>query len=145
MPNIETIKADVLAIGLDMTPDQVCEVWTRVENAKAAARELGQLLEGAIIEWIEANGDLTIGDQRYYVGTERKVTCTDNAGTMDAVLFAGGGEEAALLECLSSQPWKHGAVRGLIGDDDFNRLFKTEVRPDLKTGKPKKVVKRALT
>ena len=69
----------------------------------------------------------------------------DDQEILMAILEAGNGNMELLTTgaggMLGSQPWKSGAVRALIGDAKFNKLFTTETKLDVKTGKPAKSVK----
>ncbi len=69
----------------------------------------------------------------------------DDQEILMAILEAGNGNMEMLTTgaggMLGSQPWKSGAVRALIGDAKFNKLFTTETKLDVKTGKPAKSVK----
>ena len=67
------------------SPEQCAEVICMVDAARERLKELQQHLEAALTEHVRANGDLTIGMVRYYIGTEKKTKCRDvEAGIEDA-------------------------------------------------------------
>lgn len=103
-------------------------------------------IEQALIECIDAQGDIALSDtERLYVGLTKTTRSIDDQSILMAVLDAGGGNLELLTTgdggVLASQPWKHGAVRKLIGDERFSGLFTEETRKDIKTGKPVRSVK----
>ena len=109
-------------------------------------RQHAEAIEAALIEYIDAHGDIVLSDvERLYVGTTKVTRSTDDQGILMAVLEAGNGNLELLTTgnggVLASQPWKHGTVRKLIGDERFTGLFTEEVRKDIKTGKPARNVK----
>ena len=117
------------------------DVRSAIKALQAKLKEFAAEVEGALIEHINAHGDIDIGDgKRLYVGTERGYKCRDQAATFVAVLEATGGDEALMAEHLASGAWKPGACRKTLGDR-FGDLFEETVVPDLKTGSAKKVVK----
>ncbi len=111
------------------------------------ARELMASVDAALIDYMGLNQcDLQISDtERLYVGSTRVTKSIDDQEILMAILEAGNGNMELLTTgsggMLGSQPWKSGAVRALIGDAKFNKLFTTETKLDLKTGKPAKSVK----
>lgn len=144
--SVQILRRDILAqvanLSPDATQDEVLDVLGRIAAAKDAIRELGSMAEEAAIQWIEANGDIEVGDVRYYVGTNRTTKCTDTRATMEAALNATGGDIDAMCELLSSGAWKPGACRKTLSPDDFDMLFTTSETLDLKTGKPKRGLQR---
>ena len=105
-----------------------------------------EAIEQALIECIDAQGDIVLSDtERLYVGQTKTTKSVDDQGILMAILEAGGGNLELLTTgdggMLASQPWKAGAVRNLIGDDKFSACFETTVKIDVKTGKPARSVK----
>ncbi len=111
------------------------------------ARELQALVEARIIEYMQLNEcDIAISDEeRLYVGTTKVTKSVDDQGILMAVLEAGKGNLGLLTTgaggVLASQPWKHGAVTELIGQEKADDLFRTTVKLDLKTGLPVRSLK----
>ncbi len=117
-----------------------------VSHFQRRLREIAEETEAALLERIDAEGDIVLSeDERLYVGTTKVTRCIDDQGVLMAILEAGNGNLELLTTgaggLLASQPWKHGAVRKLIGDVRSNALFVEEVRRDVKTGKPLRSVK----
>ena len=112
---------------------------------KQQAADTLKQIEAALVEHIEATGEqIPCGLGRYwYVGTKTKVTCKDDQAVVAAVLDARGGDMSILASgengVLGSSPWKHGAVKALLGPEEFERLFTTEYLVDLKDGAAKGV------
>lgn len=120
--------------------ERVADVRMRILSAMRAVADFRKLLDDALYNWIEANGDLVIGDERLYIGTEKVTKCRNVADVLHTFLRTGGVEDIA--ECLSSNAWKHGAVRKRLvemlgeeqGDAAFASLFEVSEKPDVKTG-----------
>jgi hypothetical protein len=117
-------------------PDKVVAVLGHVDRLKQLARELNKMAEDAAILVINAHGDITVGDIRYYVGTEKQTECTNVVAALDALLAHSGGDLATFATFLASGAIKPGAAKAALGED--SPLFKTTIVSDLKTGKPKK-------
>lgn len=96
------------------------------------------------VEFVSERGDVVIGDSRFYVGTVRSYKPRHDADTTASLMLAYcGGDMESLCSCLASGCWKPGTVRTTVGDDAFAELFETVEAEDVKTGKPKKEVKKA--
>src|SRR5690606_22726121 len=122
------------------TPDQMLAAIDGVAGLKATLRRLDHLVEARAIAWIEAHGDLTCGDIRYYVGQDKKTKCRDPKATLQALLDATGGDLDAVVGHLSAGAFKHGACRATLPSERYEALFETTATPDLKTGKPLRVL-----
>ena len=117
------------------------DVRSAIKSLQAKLKEFAAEVEGALIDHINAHGDIDMGDgKRLYVGTERNYRCRDQAATFVAVLEATGGDEALMAEHLASGAWKFGACRKTLGER-FGDLFEETVAQDLKTGSAKRIVK----
>ena len=137
-------------IGAERSEDNdraLLRVRDRAIVALRTAREMMADVDAALIDYMNLNQcDLEISDtERLYVGTTRVTKSIDDQEILMAILEAGNGNMELLTTgsggMLGSQPWKSGAVRALIGDAKFNKLFTTETKLDVKTGKPAKSVK----
>lgn len=120
-------------ITTESTPEEVGQYMDAVAATLAAAKRQKQQCDDAVIEWIRANGDLVIGDVRWYVAKPRTVKCPDVGAVLSSMLERVDIEH--VVNCLSADCWKQGAVRSVLGDAEHRRLFKI-TRPDtLKAGK----------
>ncbi len=128
-------------------PNQLRELHSAVRSQIGKMRELLAQVEAAAIEHIEATGeDIDLGDgKRWYVGSEKKIKSKDDSAILHAILQAVEGDVGRLTTgadgVLASSPWKHGAVRNLIGQEQFDALFETTITASLETGAVKKVLK----
>ena len=112
--------------------EQVMEGKEFVDALKALARDLDAKFDAAAIKWIQANGEITSGTRRLYVGPNKTTKCKDVKATVGAVLDACGGDLEQFTECLSSGAFKPGATKKLLGDK-ADALFETVETADLKT------------
>lgn len=138
---LSELESSIAAIDATTPHDVVAEIVTRVDYFKGAAKQLDTLLKEALLEYLNEPGkELIIGENRYYIGTKKKVVSGDKGKLLEALLESSGGDFEAVAEVLASQPFKHGACKGVLGDawgDHFTEL----VEDDVKTGKPKKEIK----
>jgi hypothetical protein len=139
---VRDVERQILTIGENATVEQVQEAITRVDWFMGMAREMKAKLEQALIEYIEANGDITIGTVRYYVGHPKETKCVNVAGAVEALLQATGGDFEKVCECLSGSAVKPGATRKVLPEDVFAGLFETTEKVTLEEGKPKKAVQK---
>ena len=136
-----------IKIGQIQAAQELRELHSAAKSAQTKLRELVTLIEQSAIEHIEATGqDIELNDgKRWYVGNEKKIKPIDDTMILQAVLEASGGDVMKLTTgefgVLASSPWKHGAVKQLIGDTKFSELFTTTIVQSLETGKAAKVLK----
>ena len=137
-------------IGAERSEDNdraLLRVRDRAIVALRTAREMMADVDAALIDYMNLNQcDLQISEtERLYVGSTRVTKSIDDQEILMAILEAGNGNMELLTTgsggMLGSQPWKSGAVRALIGDAKFAQCFTTEVKLDIKTGKPAKSIK----
>ncbi len=140
MTQLLTINQSVLTMTPATAADDVAELMQRIDFAKQHLRELEQQFKAALIEWINTNGDLTIGDKRYYVTTAKRTKPKDLAALTEAVMQATGGDFDKFVKTLGANAYKLGACKTVLGDE-WDIHFTVEPVDDLKTGKPKKEVK----
>ena len=139
MNEIDVQKA-IIAIDDEATLEELVSARNLAYEYERKAREYRADFDQVFCQWLEANGRQTIGETDYWAGYTKKITCTDKAGTINAILEHRLGDILAICDYLQSQPFRYGAVRELIGDEAFDKLFSTVDRPDVKTGKPRKRV-----
>jgi hypothetical protein len=138
-----TIEARTLALSTDSPPEQVRELILARAALKERVREVSDGTDAFLKEWIEANGEIEIGDKRWYVGPVKKVKCRDVARAAQCIAtvfgISGTAELAAFVSLLASDALKQGAVRKALEErglpDMFDELFDTTVEKDVQTGK----------
>lgn len=139
---IESIQELVLKLedpGEQCNPaskDLAAQLLGEIDRLKQLTRELAFKAEEIACGVITQHGDIEIGEIRYYVGAEKTTKCIDKPGTLSALLDAKAGDFEAVCATLASDPFKYGAVRATVGEETFAKLFKTDTKIDLKTGKP---------
>lgn len=94
-------------------------------------RDMAERLEAAALAWIEKNGEIWDGTRHVYAKPNSTIKCTSVKRTLEAVLTKTGGDLEAVVECLSSDAFKQGATRKLLGDD-ADGLFVEKVTSKLK-------------
>lgn len=135
---IPSLEKQVLALGTSAPAEAVADVLNRVQVLTREIKRVKDLWEQIAIEWIQANGDLQIGDMRYYVGHPKTTKCNDIPATVEALMQATGGDFRAFCECLSAGAIKHGAAKKVLAESDFARLFSVTEQTSLEEGKPTK-------
>jgi hypothetical protein len=116
------------------------DIRSALSELAQKVKEFRAEVEQALIENIDAHGDVNLGDKRMYVGVDRTYKCSDSRAVFVALLEATGGDEALMCEHLASGCWKPGACKVTLADR-FSTLFSEDVAKDLKTGSAKRMVK----
>ncbi len=127
----------------DLTPitpassiEQIAERKGILQAMKARIKELERLHDEQMLEYIDANGPIEIGDVKYYAGYEKDTKDHDRVGAANELLAACGGDfETFVADCLASQPFKPGTAKALLGEKFPNYFTVTEKRV-LKDGRP---------
>ena len=109
------------------------------------AREIRHRMEQVAIEWIVIHGPVTVGDVRYSVGCPKTVRCLDAARCLRLVLAGCGGDVDGVAPYLRAEPWKYGSVRSLLGESDFEQVFRSEWKPKLVEGRPQRQLQQTNT
>ena len=118
-------------------PEALLRLHRHCTEIRKQATTMVALIEGAIREHIMTTGqDIQIDENtRWYVGNERVVKSIDDDAVAHAVLKAADGDIGKFTTgpdgVLKSQPWKPATVRKLIGDDEYERLFRTDIGTSL--------------
>jgi hypothetical protein len=137
--DLSTIEQSVWAIAPETHIDTVAAVIDRVGYVEKQLKEFKASLEERLTEWVKTNGDLTIGDVRYYLGTKKTTKCANVPETIQAILETTGGDFDRLCEHLSSGCVKYGAAKETLGDERFGLLFTVAEETEIREGKPVKV------
>jgi len=122
--------------------ERLIEARNRVMEFERKAKDYRRQFDSIFIEWLENNGRTQVGDLDFYVGTKRTVRCRDVSKTLALILTHRLGDLGSLADYLSSSPFKHGSLRDLLSADEWNECFEVCTAKDLRTGAPKKEVKR---
>ena len=117
--------------------DEAAELINDIQVAKARFKEITEILKEAELAAVESVGDVTIGDKRYYIGYDKKIT--QDADT-DEICGAIAEAGKPIATCLVKQPFKQGAVKEVVGEEQWREFFAVEAVPDVKTGKPRRNV-----
>jgi len=139
---LATMQSEIASFDTETDSDKILELRNRLDFLSGVIREMKHDLEGVLVEWINKNGDLVINDDtRLYVGTQRRVKCKNNQAVFDKLMESLGGDIEQVLGALSSNAWKHGAAKNILGSQEFETHFEQTILPDVRTGKVRKVVK----
>ena len=136
---LDQIEQCLQPIATDALTDDVAERLNRIEVAYRRIADCKKLFGEAFAEWLVQNGDLVIGEVRWYAGIERTWHCRDKPAAIDLLLDIVGGDLAGLCEYLAADPLKHGSCRKSLKPEDFERLFYSKERASPKPGKPKAI------
>ena len=141
MSELPAFTSQLALIDEDAPAGQILDLWERVQRHKRALREFDQELRQEFVRWLDANGELEVGDKRFYVKEKHTTRAIDKLQTAEALLTATSGDLQAFIDCLSSQPFLLGVSRKVVGNEAFAELFATEMVYDVGEGKPKKAIR----
>ena len=140
---IRTIADDTL-VSIEDDHDDVVRTLLAVEHLSGLVRLALVRCREQTVEWCQKHGDLQVSPtKRYYAGTRRETKARQKLAVLEAVLEATEGDLESFSDAMSSQPFKAGHCRTLLGDDLFDELFETTVKDVMKDGVPQKTLLQA--
>ncbi len=137
------VERQVTGLSAESSLDDLCAALDASEWLLARAKTIDRLMKQIAIAWIDRNGEFAIGDIRYSVGFSLTVKCLNVPQTGHAVLQAAGGDFNHFMSVLVAQPFKHAAVRDIIGNKLHGRLFRVNRTGRLVNGVPERILKHA--
>jgi hypothetical protein len=139
----KAITRRIAALDTESDVEQAIELLNSVQLATRQLKDLNTQATAALVEWMESNGDITVGEVRYYPGTYRTYVPLDKYAIADHLLVVLEGDLRKFVETFASRPFKPSEVRTLLGEVQFRKLYELRESRDVKTGKPVKKVIRA--
>jgi hypothetical protein len=131
---------DIIPITPTSSIEQIADNLGKLKALAERARELKRQFDEQLLEYIEANGDVTIGEVRYYAGYEKETKCVNVPGALTSLMIHAGGDVEVFCGALAANAIKHGAAKKILPPDEYDLYFVTSLKPDLKEGKPVKKV-----
>ena len=110
------VERQVTGVSAESSLDELSSALDASDWLLARARTIDRLMKQIAIAWIDRNGEFGIGDIRYSVGFSLTVKCLNVPQTGHAVLEAAGGDFNHFMSVLVAQPFRHAAVRDIIGN-----------------------------
>ncbi len=122
------------------------EVRDEIAAAQRKLKAYQERLEESLIAQIDQFGDIELGnDNRLYVGNVKVTKAISDRQVFDFILASNAGDYEVFQSgengVLVAQPWKTGAVKQIVGSENFDNLFDTEYQKDIKTGVSKRKIK----
>lgn len=136
------IERQVLAVSVSSGAEELMEAIDVADWLLARAQEIDGLKKEVAVAWIDHNGEVDFGGVHYAVGYSIDVKCIDVPQTGHAVLSALAGDFGQFLLTPVAQPFKHGAVRSVVGKSLHDSLFRARRTSRLINGVPERVLKR---
>ncbi len=137
------VERQVTGLSAESSLDDLCAALDATEWLLARARTIDRLMKQIAIGWIDRNGEFAIGDVRYSVGFSLAFRCLNVPQTGHAVLEAAGGDFNHFMSVLVAQPFRHAAVRDIIGNRLHGCLFRAHRTGRLVNGVPERILKHA--
>ncbi len=137
------VERQVMGLSAGSSLDELCAALDATEWLLARARTIDRLMKQIAIGWIDRNGEFAIGDVRYSVGFSLAFRCLNVPQTGHAVLEAAGGDFNHFMSVLVAQPFRHAAVRDIIGNRLHGCLFRAHRTGRLVNGVPERILKHA--
>lgn len=131
---LTSIEQQVNAVEVSMSMDAVLEAHNALDFLSTRIREMRKSMDARLIEWIEANGPITFGTRRMYVGTKKDTKVVELAPAVEALMNDCGGDFEMFCRCLSVNAIKHGAAKTVMKPENFNKHFQTITKTELREG-----------
>jgi hypothetical protein len=127
---------DTLFLHIDAPPEAFIELKNRISAQQAALKRILKVVDDLFEQNVRAHGQITVGDIRYYIGTETKnKPKLSPAAILEKLFIAAEGDFGRVAEAFKSDAFKPGACKTILVEA-FPECFDTIVETDLKTGKP---------
>lgn len=138
------------------TQDDVLTVLFFSDNLARAVKVTRDRIDEEATKWIKANGPVIVKMEgstlKWYVGSVKKTKAIDRGRVFLALMDLAQGDIAKAAEFLSSDPFKHGAIRKAIEQDQergrqpdepptpkFDELFEVIIEDELNKPKLQKI------
>jgi len=108
-----------------------------IAQVKELLETLKQERDEHILRIVDEKGPFQIGHIKYYRGVDKRQRSGDPVDILNALSKATGGDFGAICDCLSSNAWKAGQCKKVLGKD--TELFWYEESDKLKESKLKSV------
>lgn len=138
----EVLNGEIAALGIDSNPADILTLRNRLAFFVTMAKELKARLDDEVfVQWLIHNGDLEVGDTRFYAATD-KTTKLDKPmrAAIEELMEATGGDMDRFCELLSSSAIKHGACKKVLDENKWREMFRVEESQKVEEGKPKRRV-----
>ncbi len=135
------LRGAIERVEVGVPIEVVVQVKDRMTNFLRLAKELNAACDQRIIEWIEAGGVYVCGPmQTRVVKQEKSEKPKDKSHVpiVDAAFTAAGGDMSLVAGLIASDGIKPGALKRLIGQEQFDELYETTWKPVLRDGAPAK-------
>jgi hypothetical protein len=135
------VEQQVCAISRNSPVDDLCAALDAADWLLGRARSIHQIATQKAIEWIDHNGEFSIGDQQYSVGVNTTVRCVNTRQCGHRLLECLNGDLDGFFDLLVAQPFKSGSARRVLPDPAYRDLFVTKRASRLVSGVPDRVLK----
>jgi hypothetical protein len=138
--NTDTIEQSILAIEPDVGIEVIAEARTKAEALKQVANAVIKEADRRMEEWIKKNRQdirFAIDDKGhelwFYLDKDKSIKCRDQRNAFEQLMQYDMNQ---VVDCLSANCWKPGAVRKLLKENGneqlFDQLFETIERERIK-------------
>lgn len=125
------LEAQVASVEITTPLDRVLEVRSNLAFVMEQAKLLKSKLDDALFQWVEANGEITIGSKRIFIGKKKDTKVVDLRLAVEALLNSCSGDFDDFCKCLSSGALKYGACKSYMGEEVWAQHFVIEEKKQL--------------
>jgi hypothetical protein len=119
------VKADadalLLAVNDESPLEQLAAASAAVDAMYERAKALREHRDALFADVCRRRGPFTLGTMRYWLSHPKTVRCRSASNAVGAILDATGGDEEAFARSLTSNPFKIGICRSLLGSSRLLR------------------------
>lgn len=133
----------VLALLGEMTDEDAGRTYQEIAAIRTSFREWCRIADEAFVERFAGKNipvQTASGERRLYVANDKRTKCPNKTAALLAIVEAVGGDLDQVANTLSSDAFKPGACKVVLGQR-YDECFVTEEVPDIKTGSPKRIVR----
>jgi hypothetical protein len=124
-------------------PAEAANLLGLVAEAERRLDDIKSQIKVAMLQILtnQPNQSFTHGVIRYYIGTKKSTKPTALKAVAEAVLTATGGDLDGFTQCLSTNAFKPGQCREVLGQATWDTVFRVEEELEVREGKPERVKK----
>jgi hypothetical protein len=139
------VERQICAVSPATTVEALCAAIDAADWLLTRAKSIHHLSRQIAINWIENNGEFSIGDMHFRVDYPMTVRCTDPRACGHELLKVLAGDFDSYLQMLVAQPYKHGSVSKVLSTPIYRSFFATKSAARLINGVPERTLKRVDT
>lgn len=129
--SVSALAKRIALTSIQTSLDDIMSTRERLIFMASAIKALKEKMDAALIEWLEANGEIRIGSRKIFVGHKKDTKCKSLRPALEALMNECGGDWELFCSCMASDAIKHGAAKSVMGEK-WSEHFEVRHKPEIK-------------